>query len=618
MGPFKFGCLNLENHREPRKEQGNRENIKAKRKRPRWGSGFFSSIAKDDKGRLTCFFSPTNCCRGNDGSSRSLFFITHRCGELFPMATSVEEQENYKEKLPRNPNGDEEEGDPNGDEEEDFEEDFEEEEEEEEDFEEDVSQARLLSERNKLNNLFRRLSTELVTVRVHDVLIKGNTKTKESLIEPELEALKKATTMQELLQAASVANARLQRLQIFDSVNITLDGGPPELPGTANVIVEVVETKNPLTGDIGIFSKPEARSWSLEGSLKLKNLLGYGDIWDGSGAYGWDQTSEISTGVSLPRFKGLVTPVTARISLLSQDWLKFSSYKEHLLGLSVGLISTRNHDLSYNLTWRNLTDPSQMSSRSIRRQLGHSLLSSLKYSFKVDKRDSPLRPKRGYAFLSTTQIGGLTPDNRSLRFLRQEFDLRYALPLGFYNAAVNFGISAGVIVPWGSGFMNMPSSLPERFFLGGHSSPVCNLSGPTTLFGFKSRGTGPAEARRVIIDKSNNENTSSSSGTDALGGDLAVTAFADLSFDLPLRILREAGIHGHLFACAGNLAKLTENEYRNFTFQKFGESFRRSAGVGIIVPTRLFRMEVNYCYILKQFEHDHGKTGVQFSFSSPL
>lgn len=163
----------------------------------------------------------------------------------------------------------------------------------------------------------------------------------------------------------------------------------------------------------------QARSWSLEGSLKLKNLFGYGDIWDGSGAIGWDQTSEISAGMSLPRFKGLVTPLVARISLLSQDWLKFSSYKERLLGLSVGLVSTRHHDLAYNLTWRTLSDQSQMSSRSIRRQLGHNVLSSLKYSFKIDRRNSPLRPTRGYAFLSTSQIGGLTPDSRSLRFLRQ-------------------------------------------------------------------------------------------------------------------------------------------------------------------------------------------------------
>lgn len=163
----------------------------------------------------------------------------------------------------------------------------------------------------------------------------------------------------------------------------------------------------------------QARSWSLEGSLKLKNLLGYGDIWDASGAYGFDQTSEISVGVALPRFKAISTPITTRISLLSQDWLKFSSYKEHLLGLSVGLISTKKHDLSYSLTWRNLLDPSRMSSKAIRSQLGHSLLSSIKYTYRIDHRDSNVRPTRGYAFQSSSHIGGLGPDSKLLRFFRQ-------------------------------------------------------------------------------------------------------------------------------------------------------------------------------------------------------
>ena len=135
--------------------------------------------------------------------------------------------------------------------------------------------------------------------------------------------------------------------------------------------------------------------------------------------YGGDKSSEVSAGVSLPRFKGMVTPMVARVSLLSQDWLKFSSYKEQTLGLNLGLISTKRHDLTYNVAWRTLTDPSQMSSRAVRRQLGHGLLSSLKYTFRIDNRNSTLRPTQGYAFISTSQIGGLVPDYRSLRFLRQ-------------------------------------------------------------------------------------------------------------------------------------------------------------------------------------------------------
>jgi outer membrane protein insertion porin family len=448
-------------------------------------------------------------------------------------------------------NGGEEEDDVDNDFDEgaDDEEDDEYEDEEEEPVSEEVK-ARLF--RAKLEKLTRKISTERVPLRVHDVVIKGNSKTKDSLIEAEVEVLRSATSVQELLQAATIAKGRLGRLEIFDFVNITLDSGPPELPGTTNVVVEVVESKSPLTGDFGIFTKPENKSWSLEGSLKLKNLLGYGDLWDGALAYGWDQTSEISAGVSLPRFKRLVTPLTARIFLLSQDWLKFSSYKERSLGLSLGLISTRKHDLAYNLSWRTLTDPSQLASRSIRSQLGHNLISSLKYTFKIDRRNSPLRPTRGYAFVSTSNLGGISPDSRSLRFFRQDFDIRYALPLGFYRSALNLGISAGLNLPWGTGFLSRPSSLPERYFLGGNSSLVCSLGGPLSLLGFKSRGLGPTEPRREVKD-----NSEETSGRDFLGGDLAVTGFADLSFDLPLKVLRDADIHAHAFACAGSLTKLT-------------------------------------------------------------
>jgi len=147
--------------------------------------------------------------------------------------------------------------------------------------------------------------------------------------------------------------------------------------------------------------------------------LGYGDLWDASLAYGANQATEVSIGVHAPRVRRFLTPFVARLSMLSQDWQETSSYKDHLVGASLGLISTKHHDLAYTLGWRTLADPSQMSSRSIRRQLGHGLVSSLKYTFKIDRRNSPIRPTKGYAFLSSTHVGGLTPDPRSLRFLRQ-------------------------------------------------------------------------------------------------------------------------------------------------------------------------------------------------------
>ena len=68
------------------------------------------------------------------------------------------------------------------------------------------------------------------------------------------------TTVQDLLGAASEASARLRGLDVFDAVNITLDAGPPELPGTTNVVIEVAEAASPMTGNAGVYSKPEVRS----------------------------------------------------------------------------------------------------------------------------------------------------------------------------------------------------------------------------------------------------------------------------------------------------------------------------------------------------------------------
>ncbi|KAG2272311.1 hypothetical protein Bca52824_066866 [Brassica carinata] len=416
----------------------------------------------------------------------------------------------------------------------------------------------------------------------------GNDKTKDHIIEAEVEAVREANTLQELLEASRVANSNLRAMDIFDSVNITLDSGPPELPGTTNVVIEVVESKNPLTGQIGAYTRAEAKSSSVEASLKYKNIFGYGDIWDGSMVYGFDSSAEVGMGMYLPRFKGLPTP--------------FSSQRS--LGLSLGLLSSKYHELVYTVAWRNLIDPPRLASESIRRQLGHSLLSALKYTFKYDQRDSYLRPTSGYAFTSTSQIGGLSPDSRSLRFLKQEIDLRCAVPLGFYQTALNFGVSGGVTFPWGSGYRTA-SSVPERFFLGGNSSPVCSLGGPSALWGFSTRGLGPNEPRRRgDVER------------DFVGGDAAVTAFADLSFDLSFRWLRERGVHGHVFACAGNMAKLTENEFRNLSAPKLLETFRTSLGAGIVLPVSLFRMEINYCHILKKQEHDRAKSGFFLTFSA--
>lgn len=110
--------------------------------------------------------------------------------------------------------------------------------------------------RRKMQNLLGLMSAGPVSIRVHDVVIEGNVKTKSSLIEAEMwEVFGSVSSMQELVQAAAMANARLRQLDVFETVSITLDAGPTELPDTANVFVKVEESV-PVSGEFGVYSKP--------------------------------------------------------------------------------------------------------------------------------------------------------------------------------------------------------------------------------------------------------------------------------------------------------------------------------------------------------------------------
>ena len=167
--------------------------------------------------------------------------------------------------------------------------------------------------------------------------------------------------------------------------------------------------------------------------------------------------------------------------------------------------------------------------------------------------------------------------------------MRGAIPLGFANAALNLGLSGGLIIPWGEDFCTRPTPISDRFFVGGNASLACEMNGPVMMPGFRGRGVGPMDIRRSINSFRNGDEEETS---DALGGDLSVTGFADLSFDLPFKILRNQNIHAHCFICAGNLVGLPEINFPSISLKRFWSSTRLSAGAGIVIPTKLFRLEV--------------------------
>jgi outer membrane protein insertion porin family len=92
----------------------------------------------------------------------------------------------------------------------------------------------------------------------------------------------------------------------------------------------------------------------------------------------------------------------------------------------------------------------------------------------------------------------------------QEVEGHVAFPLGFAGAALGFGATAGFLLPLGVSNVNRPTSISDRFFLGG----------PNSLRGFKQRGVGPSESRRILEEP---KPDGPALPRDALGGDFMVS-----------------------------------------------------------------------------------------------
>jgi outer membrane protein insertion porin family len=190
----------------------------------------------------------------------------------------------------------------------------------------------------------------------------------------------------------------------------------------------------------------------------------------------------------------------------------------------------------------------------------------------------------------------------------QEVDLGVAFPLGVLNGALNAGMAARLIHPLEREHTGSVVPLSEIFYLDANRSLVCCLGGPSSLSGFRAKGLEP---KYFVTSGSNNSENGASTSPElnGLGGDIAVTAFANLSFDLPLKPLRELGIHGHAFISAGNLAKLTEHGRGKFSLTDFLQTFRSSTGFGVVMPTRLFCIEVCLVTFFKFSSEFSGEIG---------
>jgi outer membrane protein insertion porin family len=95
-------------------------------------------------------------------------------------------------------------------------------------------------------------------------------------------------------------------------------------------------------------------------------------------------------------------------------------------------------------------------------------------------------------------------------------------------------------------------------------------------------------------------------------------AFMQVNFSLPGESLQRMGLHGHMFADTGSIARLFGKEQTvSDGFSRFWNEWRLSVGAGIRIPfTAQGFFELNFVQTLKKFGDDLPAPGLQFGFAA--
>ncbi|EIE18252.1 hypothetical protein COCSUDRAFT_60448 [Coccomyxa subellipsoidea C-169] len=395
-------------------------------------------------------------------------------------------------------------------------------------------------------------------LKVEQVIINGLDRTRAYIVSRELEPVQEANSLDEIKDVLLEAHEHLLSLGIFDGVEVIITDSETGQPDACTVLVRCAE-KGRVNLHAGTYVN--GNDGSLECALGLTNVLGRAEEVSLSAELGMNNLTEFSISVSKPRLRGQARNLTAGVYQKRRSFREYSSYSEETRGGTASIFSPDGtHAVAYDLAWRSIRAEAE-ASRAVREQTGHKLKSALSYIFRHYTLDDLHYPTSGIGFRSSTEVSGLGLDANLLRFAKQHLAAQWVHPL-------------------------IGSTVFSLFFLGGvHGN----------LRGFHFKGAGPTAARPR-------------GGVDAIGGDLMCAILAEVRFRLPVAAMHAAGMYGHGFMNGGNSALLSGTgkpvQQTLADFAKVHQTWRWSAGLGIVWPTSIGRLEVNVCKVLKHQQPD--------------
>lgn len=399
-------------------------------------------------------------------------------------------------------------------------------------------------------------------VFVERIDIGGNVRTLDRVIRREFRLVEGDAFNASKLERS---RARVSNLGFFSRVEVKTEEGSS--PDRTVVKIDVAERS---TGELGIGAGYSTTDGVIANvALRERNLLGKGQdvrvMFTASG-----RTQEFDISFTERYFLDRNLSAGFDLFHISEDNSDLSSFSSVRTGGSLRLGYEINERWSQRLRYTlrqddvEVTDPGTASD-AIKEQEGIFLTSLVGQDLTYDRRDSTIRPTKGYFARLSADFAGLGGD---LHYVRGRLSTGLYVPIT-EEIIASLTATGGIIEGLGEDIR-----ITDSFFLGGDN-----------LRGFETAGVGPRDT-----------------GTgDALGGKRV--AYGSLQFRFPIGLPDEFGITGTLFSDFGTLTDIDFDSTLSPDIVDI-PSVRVAWGTGLSWNSPVGPLSLDFAWPLKQEDFD--------------
>jgi outer membrane protein insertion porin family len=401
-------------------------------------------------------------------------------------------------------------------------------------------------------------------VYFEEIIISGNTKTRDKVIRRELRVYEQELFSSQRLKR-SIRN--LHHLDFFADVKVDTSKGSSE-----DKMVLKIDVTEKSTGAFS-FGAGYGNVEKVYGIISVaeRNLFGRGQKVELKATVG-TKTQNIDLSFTEPYIHDI--PLSGTIHIFNWQY-DFDDYDKDSYGagikLSYPLLDYTRGSLGYIYDWANITNIQDTAPDSIKDLEGKNIKSSITPMLSYDSRDNTFVATTGSKHSISYEFAGLGGDIGFMKYIGKA-----TWYLSLFKGLVLAPHAEG-------GYVNKTKDkkLPdyEKFYMGGIGS----------LRGFERDDLAPKD------DEGN-----------SVGGDKYVQFNLDLTFPL----LKEQGVYGGLFFDTGKV--YGDNE----KIELDPNDLRQSAGLGFRWMSPMGPIRLEYGFILDPHDDDHGMGNWEFSMAS--